>query len=165
LTTQKLNDIRPVARQKDLVVERLDDEILVYDLETDRAHCLNRTIALVWRNCNGQNSASQLGKLLELELSCHAGEELAVLALRELARQNLLQNLLIEKDHLRSLAPVSRRTLVRTLGIGLAALPLITSIISPTPAEAATCLNSGASCSTSAECCSGTCNTGTGTCI
>jgi len=161
LTTQELNDIRPLARQKDLVVESLDDEILVYDLETDRAHCLNSTMALVWRNCNGQNSTSQLGKLLEQELSCHAGEELAGLALRELARQNLL----IGKGDLRWLAPVSRRTLVRTLGIGLAALPLITSIISPTPAEAATCLNSGQACSTSAECCSGTCNTGTGTCI
>jgi hypothetical protein len=79
----------------------------------------------------------------------------------ELAREKLL----IEKPYLRSLVSVSRRTMVRTLGIGLAAVPLITSIISPTPAEAATCLNSGQACSTSAECCSGTCNTGNGTCI
>ena len=31
----------PVARQKDLIVRELSDEVLVYDLNTDKAHCLN----------------------------------------------------------------------------------------------------------------------------
>jgi hypothetical protein len=33
----------PKARKKDLIVERLEDETLVYDLKTDRAHCLNHS--------------------------------------------------------------------------------------------------------------------------
>ncbi len=33
----------PSARRKDLIIEELPDEVLVYDLNTDRAHCLNKT--------------------------------------------------------------------------------------------------------------------------
>lgn len=159
--TDRLDHTRPVARQKDLVVEHLDDEILIYDLETDRAHCLNATAALVWKNCDGHKSVSELGELLERQVSSPAGTELVWLALHELSKKKLLNEI-----HDASPAPLSRRALVRGLGVALAALPLITSIISPTPAEAATCLSSGQPCATSAECCSGLCNVppGPGTC-
>jgi hypothetical protein len=154
--TERLDCVGPLARHDDLVVEELADEVLVYDLKTERAHCLNRTAALVWKNCDGHHSTGQLGKMLDQELSCEAGEYLARLALHELARQKLLQ----ETNAALWPAPLSRRTLVRNLGIALAALPLITSIISPTPAEAATCIPSGQPCATPAQCCSGTCNIG-----
>jgi hypothetical protein len=38
----------PKKRRKGLVVHALPDETLVYDLENDRALCLNRTAALVF---------------------------------------------------------------------------------------------------------------------
>jgi len=160
-TTDKVNAIRPRARQQDLIIKHLDDETLVYDLRTDRAHCLNSTAALVWKHCDGRRSVRELGELLSRDLSSAAGLEMARLAVFELAKKRLL----VEVDGaLRTAPPVSRRTLVRSLGVTLGSLPLIYSILSPTPAEAATCLSSGQPCATSAECCSGLCNTATGTC-
>jgi len=39
----------PLARKDQLIVKEVDDEVLVYDLKTDQAHCLNKTAALVWK--------------------------------------------------------------------------------------------------------------------
>lgn len=186
--TDKFEDIRPIARQTDLVIKHLEDEILVYDLTTDRAHCLNATAALVWKHCDGRRSLAQLGALLARELaseqlsleeesshelsshelsqlrSAQVGQELARLAVIELAKKRLLMEV-DEAEPWPTAPQVSRRALVRSLGVALGALPIVTSIISPTPAEAATCLSSGQACTTSAECCSGLCNTSTtGTC-
>ena len=46
----------PVARQNALVMQDVDDELLIYDLQTDKAHCLNRSAVLVWKLCDGTNS-------------------------------------------------------------------------------------------------------------
>ncbi len=46
--------MRPRAKQDGLLVHTLfDGEMVVYDMATHRAHCLNPLSALVWRNCNG----------------------------------------------------------------------------------------------------------------
>src|SRR5215471_5028646 len=112
----KIETSRPLARQEDLIIKRLDDETLVYDLRTDRAHCLNSTAALVWRHCDGRRSVHDLGELLSRDLSSPAGPELARLAVFELARKKLL----VEVDPALRTAPrVSRRTMVRTLGVAL----------------------------------------------
>ena len=41
----------PAAREARLLVRELAEEVLVYDEEGHRAHCLNRTAALVWKSC------------------------------------------------------------------------------------------------------------------
>jgi hypothetical protein len=156
--TDKVDFSRPRARRKDLIINHLDDETLVYDLRTDRAFCLNSTAALVWQHCDGRRSVRDLGELLSGNLSTPAGQELARLAVFELAKKELL---LESEAALRTAPLVSRRTLVRSLGVALGSLPFITSILAPTPAEASTCLASGQPCTTSAECCSGLCNTTT----
>lgn len=38
---------RPLARSEGLVIQEMPDEVLVYDLETNKAHCLNETAAFV----------------------------------------------------------------------------------------------------------------------
>ena len=48
----------PAARTSGLVVRELAEETLVYDEERHRAHCLNRTAALVWRHCDGKTPVS-----------------------------------------------------------------------------------------------------------
>jgi hypothetical protein len=53
---------------------------------------------------------------------------------------------------------VTRRELIRRLGLAAAAsLPLVTSIVAPTPAQAASCLPSGQPCTSSLQCCSAVC--------
>jgi hypothetical protein len=61
---------------------------------------------------------------------------------------------------------ISRREIIRRIGVGaVVALPLITSLVAPTPAQAATCVPSGQPCTTSAQCCSGLCQGSPGTCV
>jgi hypothetical protein len=160
--TQRLEDIRPLARKQELIIQHLDDEVLVYDRKNDRAHCLNSTAALIWQNCDGKTSFSQLARLVRRNsLSYEVAEKIVWLALGQLSRKALLQ----EPQSFTHSSLISRRALVRVLGMTAAALPLVVSIVSPTAVEAATCLNPGQACTTSAECCSGVCNTATtGTC-
>jgi hypothetical protein len=47
------------------VIQELPDETLVYDLQRNRAHCLNRTAALVWRHCDGQATVADLARSLK----------------------------------------------------------------------------------------------------
>ena len=54
------NPNNPMARQNGLVVQEMPDEVLVYDLDTNKAHCLNNSAALVWRACDGTNSVADI---------------------------------------------------------------------------------------------------------
>jgi hypothetical protein len=38
---QARRQTKPLARKEGLVIQELPDEVLVYDLDRDRAHCLN----------------------------------------------------------------------------------------------------------------------------
>jgi len=51
---------RPVARKEGLVIQEMPDEVLVFDTETNKAHCLNETAAFVWKSCNGTNSVADI---------------------------------------------------------------------------------------------------------
>jgi hypothetical protein len=156
---QKVRDPRPLARKQDLLVEELPGEVLVYDIERDRAHCLNETAAFVWKRCDGQNTPRDIARLLGSKVNSTVDEQVVWLALDQLADNDLLQRRLLVPP---SIAGLNRRQLVRTIGLAaVVAVPLITSIIAPTAAQAATCLPPGQSCGSSAQCCTGLCSGGT----
>jgi coenzyme PQQ synthesis protein D (PqqD) len=124
----------PHARTNDLIIEELPDEMLVYDLNNNRAHCLNQTTAFVWKHCDGTKTLSEITHLLEDETNSPVDERLVRLALDLLSEHRLLDTPLL-------LPPVTsgidRRKLVRTLALGaLVAVPVITSIVAPTAAHA-----------------------------
>jgi hypothetical protein len=59
----------------------------------------------------------------------------------------------------RSLAGINRRQMVRTLGLAaVIAVPLVSSIVAPTAAQAATCFPTGHACASGPQCCSNLCN-------
>jgi len=147
----------PRARQEDLVIEGLGDETLVYDMRSHQAHCLNRTAALVWNRCDGRSTVSEMSATLEKELHLPVNADVIWLALEQLGKAKLLSDRLSGAD---SQPLMSRRALIKQLGLGAAvALPLVTSILAPTTAEASTCTASGSSCTPSNNrCCSGVCN-------
>jgi Coenzyme PQQ synthesis protein D (PqqD)/UPF0506 len=145
----------PSARTEGIVVQALPDEVLVYDLERHRAHCLNHTAALIWKRCDGQTSVTEMIRILEQEMQAPVSEGVVWLALWQLQKAHLL----VEPSHgPAGRAMMSRREVMRRLGWGAAVtLPLVTSIVAPTAAEAATCLPMGIVCVTHAQCCSGLC--------
>jgi dTDP-D-glucose 4,6-dehydratase len=61
-----MNSNNPLARQKGLVVQEIPDEVLVYDLDSNKAHCLNKSAAFVWKSCNGSNSVTDIIRQFEL---------------------------------------------------------------------------------------------------
>jgi hypothetical protein len=153
----------PRARKSQLVTQSLPDELLIYDLESHRAYCLNQTAALVWQSCDGRRTVEDLAQVLEKETGTAVDESLVWFALAELERSHLLEEsreLFVSKDRM------TRRELARRLGFATAALvPLITSITAPTAAQTATCGVLGSPCTTNARCCSGLCVNGTCACI
>lgn len=150
---------RPRARTEGLVAREVADETLVYDLESHRAVCLNKTAALVWRSCDGRRTAKGIARTLSEALGETVPEEVVWIALDQLGRDKLLETRVARPD---ALVGLSRRELIRRVSLAAAvvALPLVTSIVAPTPAQAASCLPTGAACGTGAQCCSGICNVG-----
>jgi hypothetical protein len=144
-------------------MQRLPDELLIYDLDSHRAYCLNQTAALVWQSCDGRRTVEGMVRVLERELGSSVDESIVWLALEQLQRSRLLEEraeLTVPKNRM------TRRELARTLGFATAALvPLITAITAPTAAQTATCGALGSPCTTNARCCSGLCVGGTCGCI
>lgn len=54
----------PQARTDDLVINELSDEVLVYDLQRDKAHCLNAAAASVWKQCDGRTTVAEIARRL-----------------------------------------------------------------------------------------------------
>jgi Coenzyme PQQ synthesis protein D (PqqD) len=153
----------PRMRAQGLIIDELPDEVLVYDLDRHEAHCLNRTAALVWQQCDGKTSPKEIAHRLQLELDQPCNEDLVWLALRQLGKNHLLETPLVLPNQL---AGMSRREMVRALGIAAAvSVPLITSIVSPTAVQASTCVPKNGFCTTSAVCCSHSCNTSSNKCF
>lgn len=129
--------MEPIARHDDVIVEELLDEVMVYDRKRAKAHCLNRTAAFVWRQCDGQTSAADLARRLHQELGVPPDEELVWLALDRLEKAHLLEQPLGREPG----GPgISRREVMRKLKLagGLSLLlPVVTSIVAPAPAMAA----------------------------
>jgi hypothetical protein len=150
---------KPKARREGLIVQDLSDETLVYDLDRDRAHCLNQTAALVWNQCDGDRTARQIARAVSSNLGHSIDEKFVWLALDQLGRNHLL----IDSHPLPNVSGMNRREVIKALAVSAAvAVPVVASIVAPMPAQAATCFGAGASCSAPAQCCSGICD---GVCI
>lgn len=155
----------PLARTEDLIVEELPDEVLIYDLATDKAHCLNRTSALIWKNCDGEKSAGEIAELVEQELKSPVPLEVVMLGLEDLTVHSLLQ----KEIPIAPGAQVSRRRLIQNLGLAAAiALPVIMSLSVPAAAGAGSvpdpCVANpravGCPCISDSDCDSANCNAG-----
>ena len=161
LTTKFNRKAKPLARRNGLVVKKLNDEVLVYDLDRQNAHCLNHSAYLIWEHCDGNLSINQLSDFLDSRdnISKDEREQIVWITLSELAKSDLLEK---PDQELQRLKGLSRRQLIKAAGIAsLLAIPVVSTIVAPTAAQASTCLASGQGCGTSAECCSGLCSVGT----
>ena len=111
-------------RRDDLHVERLDDELCIYDEATQRAHVLNETAARVWESCDGRRGVGELATALAREtegLTPAAAEGVVAEALARLREVGLL---LEEGDVAVAGSGLTRRALLG-LGVGAAAIPVV----------------------------------------
>lgn len=155
------SDQSPKARKDRLIVKDLPDETLIYDLDNDKAHCLNNTAALVWSHCDGQSSVSEIAQSLTTHTKTKVDDAVVWLALDQLQKFSLLEAM---PDKPAQLAGMNRRELVRNVGFAALALPIIISIAAPSAqAQASTLVAPGGCCTTNANCQSNSCVNG-GTC-
>jgi hypothetical protein len=154
------NSQKHTARKEGLVIQEMPDEVLVFDLETNKAHCLNETAAFVWKACDGKNSVADITKLFGSKSGTSVPEDLIWLALDQLKTKNLIEN----KDEIVvDYNGMSRREVIRKVGLAsVVALPLISSLVAPTDVSAqASCAGNnrpvGCQCGSNNECASGVC--------
>jgi hypothetical protein len=129
---------RPKSRQSDLVIQELDHEVLVYDLNTHRAFCLNEPSALVWQACDGKTSVSEIAQAVSSKLRLEINEDFVWLALDGLKKEQLISN----GDEITSpFSGISRREVIKKIGFtSLVALPVVSSLVAPSAIHAQTLL-------------------------
>jgi coenzyme PQQ synthesis protein D (PqqD) len=115
-------------------VEQLGNELCIYNWQRKEVHALNPTAARVWQQCDGQTSLTQIAAMLQAELQVPDAEadELAWLTLAQLEKAHLLHEDVVKPAH-RKVLP--RRAFLK-LGIAAALLPMVHSIVAPTPVAA-----------------------------
>lgn len=124
----------PQSRKNDLVVQEAGNELLVYDLVTNKAYCLNETLALVYRHCDGETTFD------ELKTNYRFTDDLIYLALDTLQKEQLIE------EYRRQFTNVSRRQVIRKIGLtSILALPVMTSLMAPRAvhAQSVACVNPG----------------------
>ncbi len=140
----------PVARKDNLVIQEYQEDILVYDLNTHKAHSLNHTAGLIWKSCNGKNSVANITKLLENQLGENIGENFVWLGINQLGKKDLLA-----KNLKSNFNGQSRREIIKKIGFtSVIALPLVKSLIAPASVNAQNscgCVNPGG-CITQTNC-------------
>lgn len=127
----------PKSRTKDLVVQELEKELLIYDLSNNKVFCLNESLALIWQYADGKNSVAHISILIGKKLKTKVSEEFVLLGLDQLKKDNLLEN---NTDFEINFDGLNRRQVIKKIGFAsMIALPLISSVIAPTSAMAASC--------------------------
>lgn len=133
-----------MARKSGLVVQEVPDEVLVYDLDTNKAHCLNQTAALVWKSCDGSRSVSDIAKLVEKQAGGKVNDDLVWLAIDQLNESNLL-----EQEIAANFNGQTRREVIKKIGLSsMIAIPIIASLVAPRSAMA----NTSCGCDDSSDC-------------
>jgi hypothetical protein len=117
-----------------ILVEEMSDEVLVYDLDRHRAHCLNPTAAFLLQHADGTRDLGQLTSLAAEEFDTPASEEVIRVGLKRLERAKL-----VRWDAQPSVPEgMSRRKALRQLATLGLAIPAVMTIVSPLAAQGAT---------------------------
>jgi hypothetical protein len=123
------NDVRPISRKANIVMQGVGKEILIYDLSSNKAYSLNETCAMIWQMCDGETTVSQIIDNLAETLNTPITENLVWLALEQLKKDDLLEN---KSEISPTYSGLSRREVIRRVGLAsLVTLPLVSSLIAP----------------------------------
>lgn len=170
----------PLSRKANVVVQELDGEVLIYDLNANKAYCLNKTSAIIWQLCDGNKSVTEISQALSQKLDSPTDENLVWLALDQFKKEKLIES---QPELVSPFVGMNRREVIKKVGLAsMIALPIVSSLIAPKAINAAsgatpcTCPNgqlaNATMCTNSPQCtapglmtCSGvTCNGGGNNC-
>jgi len=143
------------CRKSGLSVTALEGEVLVYDPYGRRATCLNGFAAAVLDLCDGERSPADIAAELPYE---NVDVRMVWLTLADLQKARLLSEKIPAVPA--EIAGVSRRDLIKRIGVGAAVVaPVVAGVAVPTAAQAQTCAGQGQTCETGKQgksvCCPG----------
>ena len=125
----------PQAIESDILVQQLPDELLIYNLKTDKVFCLNQTSAMVWQMCDGKQSVAEISRAMSKKLNSVVSEDFVWLAIDGLKKDGLIAN---GAEIPNQFNGMSRREVIRKIGFAsMIALPIITNLVAPKATAAA----------------------------
>ena len=141
-----------MAKSGDFVTQELQNEVLIYNLQTNKALCLNSSVALVFKHCDGKTDFQQIINTFQKEQNIKIDIDFIWLTLDELSKAELLENYNLKFE-----SKISRRRALLNYALPLALLPVIVGVTAPKAAQAASgaavcAIDSALSCSTNADC-------------
>jgi hypothetical protein len=130
----------PLSRSQNIVVQDINHELLIYDLDINKVYCLNETSAAIWRECDGNSDTEEICRRASFKLKQTVDKDLLRLAIRQFKQENLLEN----SSEISEFDNISRREIIRRVGLASAiAVPMVSSLIAPRAAMAASVCNPG----------------------
>ena len=130
-------------------MQQIDQELLVYNISTNKAMSLNQTAGFIWEKSDGKTSISEIQKSFNEHFSINVEEDFIKLTLGDLNKAGLLENtdnFLNEK--------LNRRKILLKCGTSMVMLPIILTIVAPTPSHAASsnCSDPSLACMSTPDC-------------
>jgi hypothetical protein len=146
--------VLPRLRTHGVIVREVQDELLIYDLETNNALCLSPAARLIADHCDGTTTVREVVEKLATGRSAEAAEVLVLTVLRRLENEGLLEGLL--EFHGEADQPTRRQVLTAAAALGIA-VPLVSFLAVPTAmAQQSGCSGILQPCSVQAStCCAG----------
>ena len=134
------NKQKPIAKKTNIVIQEFENEVLIYDLKDHKVFCLNQTSAIVWQLCDGRRSVSQIADEVSKQLKTLVNEDLILLAVDELGRNDLLENVEYFPQQ-------NRREAIKKIGLtSMIALPLVSFLVAPSAISAQSAAAIGGAC-------------------
>jgi hypothetical protein len=126
---------KPRVRQIDLLSEELQGERVVYDNSNNKVHRMNATMSWLWNRCDGSRTIDDLISAMQSDTGHGDARDLIIEGLHQLADANLLEPGSVDLNTLGSARNMVSRRVAVAAGVSIA-VPILTSILAPTPASA-----------------------------
>lgn len=123
-------NFKPKVETSGVIVQNAATELLLYDLQTNKAYCLNETSMKIYEHCDGTKNLAAIGEILNLEI------EYIFLAVDLFEREKLL-NAESRRFFSQYHGLDRRRMLKGAMMSSAVALPLISSVLAPQSVNAA----------------------------
>lgn len=129
----KLN--KPNAKTDNVIMQEFEDELLVYNLETNKVFNLNQTSTLVWQNSDGTKEINEIARAIQKKLGQPVNNQLVWLALEGLKKEGLVK---FESDTPEEFKDLTRREIIKKIGLAsMIALPVVIGMVAPLAAHGA----------------------------
>ena len=136
--------VLPRLRTSDIIVRELQGELLIYDVVTNNALCLNPAARLVSDHCDGVTTMGEVVDKLGTGANAASAEVVVLSVLSRLQKEGILEGSIDLPDE--ADLPSRRRLLSAAAMVG-AALPLVSLLVVPSAmAQQSGCIGSEQPC-------------------